>query len=88
MSTLGVDPASAQNKEALRRFYGSRDPARVKNVDPLFLRFDEDAILEACKAKYGTGPPGWNGEDDDDTTSPEFKEGRSVRVCHPARGDC
>jgi len=82
MSTLGMDPGTAQNKDALRRFYSSRDPTRVKNVDPLFLRFDDDAILEACKTKYGTGPPGWNGEDDDvdDATSSEFKEGRSVRT--------
>lgn len=47
------------NKAVLKAFYEKRDPSRVKNVEPMFLRWDEETILEAIQKKYNDIPSGW-----------------------------
>jgi len=47
------------NRKALKKFYEKKDPNRVKNVEPLFLRFEEADIIWYVEHKYGETVEGW-----------------------------
>ena len=53
----GADNEKMRNQ--LKDFYRTMDPAREKNVDPLFQMFSIAEILRAVHYRYGQMPAGW-----------------------------
>jgi hypothetical protein len=57
--SVSEEDSSSNNRAALKKFYEKKDPFRVKNIDSLFLRYEDADILWAVESKYKEPVVGW-----------------------------
>ena len=51
-----------ESRAQLKQFYKTHDPGRVKNVDPIFVKWSYDEIYAAVRTKYNAVPKEWEAD--------------------------